>query len=110
MNNVEKKIEAIFNKAFPGAAITPSVNHITLEVNEPNLIGLSVRSADFEFAPEGECMSISLSAENNGIPINDFEGLVENTEIELDEGKLRIHDMPILSVNDFKRVLRQNYC
>lgn len=110
MNNIEKKIETIFSKAFPEAALIPSVNHITLELNEPSQIGLSLRSADFEFAPEGGCMNVELKAENNGVPIQNVEGLADHIEIELAEEKLRIHDMSILSVSDLKRVLRQNYC
>lgn len=110
MNNIEQKIEAIFNKAFPEATLTPSVNQITLELNEPSLIGLSLRSADFKFAPEGDCMNVVLNAENNGVPILNTDGLADHIEIALDEEKLRIHDTSILSVADFKKVLRQNYC
>ncbi|WED20681.1 hypothetical protein L3Q72_08465 [Vibrio sp. JC009] len=110
MNNIEKKIEAIFNQAFPEAELNPSLNQIDLGLHEPKLIGLSVQSASFEFAPEGDCRRVHLQAEQNGVPLDIYDDLAEHTEIKLDEGKLRIHDMSIRSVADFKRVIRQNYC
>lgn len=110
MHNIEKKLETIFQKAFPGAELTPCNTNITLNLKEPSLIGLSVQSVGFEFAPQGECMRASLCAENNGVPVKNVDDLAEHIEIKLDEEKLRIHDMAILSLSDFKRVIKDHYC
>jgi hypothetical protein len=110
MHNVEKKLETIFQKAFPGAELTPQSMNITLNLQEPRLIGLSVQSAGFEFAPEGGCMRVLLNAENNGVPLKNLDNLADHIEVRLEEEKLKIHDVSILSVADFKRVIRENYC
>ncbi|WCE30859.1 hypothetical protein [Vibrio sp. SCSIO 43137] len=106
MKKLSETVNQILHKTEPESVRRLASNHLVAEYNEPKKIGLSIQSVGFELAASGECAVMTLEAENNGQPVMLADDFSRSVEIDYDSGKLRIHDISIASLRDFKKVIR----
>ncbi|WED23703.1 hypothetical protein L3Q72_20930 [Vibrio sp. JC009] len=109
MKTAKEILGDCLQKIFPESSIDTSETKLSVNIDEPRLIGVSVQSLDFDFY-DRELASVQVTAENNGHQLLFGEDFAAQVSFSMHEKLLRIADFPIYSLSDLKKVIRQQYC